>query len=68
MTLDEAVQLHEYIEINYRVDCFAAQLLTHDGRHKFAEGIGDTIQAAMKHLEGQIEKVDSLDEIRKAGG
>lgn len=64
MTLDEAIQLHEVVEIRYNVNHYRATLLTRDGNLTVASGAGPSVLSALGELDRMLDPVENIDRIR----
>lgn len=60
MTLDDSIQLHESLCINYYVDHYAAELYTEDGQRLILMGVGEDVEGALQHLTKQLAEIESL--------
>lgn len=65
MNLDQAIQLHESLEIHYYVDHYAAELYVSDGYRIALTGKGEDIDSAINDLRKQLENIKNIDTLRK---
>lgn len=56
--IENCCQLHETVEVHYRVDCYSAQLWTGDGSRMVAVALGKTVLAALVSLDEVLEGWD----------
>lgn len=59
--IERLLQLHEVLEIHYRVDHYSAELYVDDGDRLTIYGSGKTIQEAIEKLNEEAKKYTLLE-------